>query len=277
MRELTYAEESYILNQLMNKVDLFINGGCARMVFDCDESMASHLGIYDCTNKYIIKVALGVGGVEQMRAEVNLYLAHGDKGYLARVVAAGHFIEIMEKVDCWDFTDEAECGFDDDMYQDLADLVLENNAEVLTKRDAGFIADTILFLQHHFGITADNGQLGKTVHGTWVSYDYGFVSDKGRDSQTSDLAEYMDFHSHRHDYMGGLLTLLSQENTYLDTWEQDLLSIYNPDTYDDEDDEDSDDSNWSASWDDTRDWENNLDDDHDDTDDPDYYDDNTRD
>ena len=265
MKELTHQEEIYILQYLIEHQDLFKDAGCARMVFSCDDDLASKLGIYDATNKYVIKIAMGAGGIEQLKAEVSLWLEYGDDGYLARVVAAGRFIEIMEYVDCWDFTDEADCGFDDCDYEDLKDLILENNPDTLEEYDASCIADTILFLQRQFGETSDNGQLGKTLHGYWVAYDYGFDRGKGRDSQTSDLSDYIYRDEVRERYLRGLIVLLNQEDEFMDEWEKELLNqIQREDSGEDEEEEENE-TEYYGDWPDTQDIERDLEVDEDDT------------
>ncbi len=224
-------QEKHLIRYMINQPDLFKASGASRAVFSCTTDIADYLGLpKKNTNSYVMKVALGKGGMSQTQTEYDTYMNYGHSGVLAEIVAIGRYVEIMEAVDVWDFRDEADWG-----YEVSAEDIYNNNEDYMTEEDAEKVVDTISVLNDLFGCTSDNGQIGKTRSGEWVAFDYGYVPENGHDSQTSNISDYIEDDDSREKYMLGLLELLDQEEDFMSTWERTFLGE------DDEDEEDEDD------------------------------------
>ena len=206
------------------------NYGAARMIYTLEDELRDYLvekGIeLDSSTCYIVKIAMGVGGVNQIAAEVKTYRNFGDEGYLAAIPAAGRFVEIMERVNPVDISfrdfldiDEANLfcevnGIEDDVLgllkklegdDDFIDLsnydikYLENlyyksdvEEKIILDYDSmtfNTIMSVINSLVYIFGATGDCGQVGFNWKGDVVAYDYGFYSDseKTQTSRDSDM------------------------------------------------------------------------------------------
>lgn len=234
MIHLNANQEKYLIKYMINHNDLFVASGASRAVFSCTTDIADFLGLpdKDC-HAYIMKIALGKGGMSQMQTEFDTYMTYGDKGVLAEILAIGRYVEIMQAVDVWDFRDEADWGSDVS-----ADEIYDNNQDYMSEEDAEKVADTIRLLNDLFGCTSDNGQIGKTLDGKWVAFDYGYVPENGHDSQTSDISYYIEYDDSREKYMLGLLELLDQEEDFMNIWEETFLD-------EDAKDEDPEDKDWN--------------------------------
>ncbi len=228
MLHLNQRQEQHVLRYLINHKDLYIDAGASRMVFECTTDICDYLKLpdSDCT-AYIIKVALGRGGMEQNKVETETYEEYENYNVLAEIVAVGRYIEIMENVDVHDFRDEADWGYG----IDPDDLMEEH--DYLSYDEAKDISETIEILHDIFGVTSDNGQLGKTVRGTWVAFDYGYIPGKGNDIQTSSISDYVYREATRVEYMSGLINLLDDEEDFMIQWEKEFLD-------EDEDENESD-------------------------------------
>ena len=204
------------------------NYGAARMIYTLADELKDYLiekGIeLDNSTCYIVKIAMGVGGVNQIAAEVKTYKNFGDEGYLAAIPAAGRFVEIMERVNPVDYSfrdfldiDEATLfcevnGIEDDVLGLLRKLegddvnlsdydikYLENlyyksdvEEKIILDYDSmtfNTIMSVINSLVHIFGATGDCGQVGFNWKGDILAYDYGFYSDseKTQTSRDSDM------------------------------------------------------------------------------------------
>lgn len=218
MKHLNALQEKRVINYLMQTPELFIDSGASRMVFKTTTDINDYLDLpeKDC-NAYIIKIAMGLGGLTQMETEVDTYENYKDTGCFAEIVAIGRYIEIMEAVDVWDFSDYT----DDGDYPDLYEEIME--AYDLPCNDAKAVADTMSTLTEIFGYTSDNGQLGQTSDGRWVAYDYGFIPGNGCDSQTSDICDYIWHNARRYVYLKGLTDLLNKEYDFMEDWEHNFL------------------------------------------------------
>lgn len=239
------TQEKHLINYMINHNDLYIGAGASRAVFECSTDIADYLHLPEKAHgRYVMKIALGQGGISQMKVEFETFLQYQDRGVLAEIVAIGRYVEIMEAVDVWDFRDEAEWG-----YEVSADEIFSNNEDYLTEEDAEKVVNTICLLNDLFGCTSDNGQIGKNSRGMWVTYDYGFIPEYGHDSQTSDISDYIDSNNYREKYLLGLLELLDQEEDFIGTWEKTFLGK------DEDDDEDCDEDDTYTEEKDTAYWE----------------------
>lgn len=215
-KPLSIKEERYVLEQL--KDAQFLDNGASRCVFECPTEVGNYLG-FDA-NDYIIKLACGMGGIRQTEAEVNCYLDYPDSP-LAKIIAYGRYIEIMERVEADDYRDFAEeCYADDEIpYYTFYDY----NGRHMDQEDADRAAeeayDVIIQLHDIFGHTSDNGQLGRNSEGGLVAYDYGFVTGIGCDEQTSTIANYVDDTIQRNAYIDAVINLLDKSIEMLEAWE----------------------------------------------------------
>lgn len=244
MIRLNTNQETHLIRYMINHPDLFIDNGASRAVFHCTTDIADYLHLPEkADGRYIMKVAMGRGGVEQMKVEVETYLDYEDYHVLAEIVAVGRYVEIMEAVEVWDFRDEADNGYTADDFVEAFDE--------LTQSDGEDIEHTIEVLNDLFGYTSDNGQIGKNSRGWWVAYDYGYIPGKGNATQTSDISDVICRDSARKEYLKGLLDLLDEEEDFMEQWEKTFLGI------DDEEEEECDDP---KAWeDDTEEQEKDLD------------------
>ena len=214
MIRLNTTQEKYLINYMIANPELFIGSGSSRVVFHCTDELAEYLKLPAQDEKYIVKIAMGQGGIEQMRVEVETFIEYGDTGAFAEIVATGRYVEIMEYVETADFSDAAEENWGPASIQDEYDV---------SKLEADSIFETIETLEEIFGHTADNGQLGKTLNDYWVAFDYGFIPGKGIDSQTSSISNYIDHPENRKKYLKGLVRLLDEEQDFMWKWENTFL------------------------------------------------------
>ena len=210
MIRLNTTQEKYLINYMIANPELFIGSGSSRAVFHCTDELAEYLKLPSQDEEYIVKIAMGEGGVEQMRVEVETFIKYGDTGAFAEIAAVGRYVEIMEYVEAADFSEAADENWDPAAIQDEYDV---------SKLEADSIFDTIETLERIFGHTGDNGQLGKTLNDYWVAFDYGFIPGKGLDSQTSSISNYINHPENRKKYLKGLVRLLDEEQDFMWKWE----------------------------------------------------------
>ena len=191
MKHLTKEQEKFVLQHL-NPEDR-MDTGSSRMVFHCCAEISEYL---DLPCKCVVKLAVGHGGLNQHRVEVNTWTEFGNRNYLAEIFYAGNFVSIMEEVDpedYWDLADEIDGDTDvadateNYLYYEM-DIDANENPEEYNKeyKEMFKVIDTIAFCAYHNGCTSDNGQLGLTYDGRHVAYDYGFIADEGCRTQCSE-------------------------------------------------------------------------------------------
>ena len=105
MRVLTKREEIVILKML--DIEDNLGYGSSRFVIECPIAVYNYLSL-DKSTRYVIKLAIGHGGFNQHEREVEVWTECHNKNFLAEIVAAGHFISIMEEVEVCDYMDFAE-------------------------------------------------------------------------------------------------------------------------------------------------------------------------
>ena len=196
MIRLNTTQEKYLINYMIANPELFIGSGSSRAVFHCTDELADYLKLPSQDEEYIVKIAMGEGGVEQMRVEVETFIEYGDTGAFAEIAAVGRYVEIMEYVETADFFRAADENWGPAEIQDEYDV---------SKLEADSIFDTIETLEGIFGHTGDNGQLGKTLNDYWVAFDYGFIPGKRLDRQTSEISNYIGNFEHQKEYLKGLV------------------------------------------------------------------------
>lgn len=213
------AEKEIQLLQHLKGFDL-VNAGGARMVFEVDNFMKELLDL-DQDKDYVVKIAMGQGGMSQNMAEVNVYIRYADDGFLATIYQAGRYCLIMEEVEPDDWYDLAdEIGSFETRYED-ADSYADYNDFEYSEADNKVI-DTIGRLTDIFGNTGDNGQVGWTKDGRCVAYDYGFYTERGCTSQTSPLRDMCGAETVRNNYLGGLICILAEEGALLKSFDEEI-------------------------------------------------------
>ena len=211
-RDLTNAEEKLLLAMAkkIHSIDKKYYGrGSSRVVYLLDPMQnEEHLdyirdaGLPADGRAYVIKVALGVGGMNQNMREVKAFLEYGFKYPLAHIYRSGKFVEVMEVVDIIDPEYRDSEIYDYGCFEDYYDML--NNVEgayqeYLSDLDPETEEDNFEFndsqayfkksevlkvweisceLADIFGETSDNLQLGYNNQGVLVCYDYGYVIGK---------------------------------------------------------------------------------------------------
>lgn len=180
------------------------DNGAGRMVKIIENNdMLRLCGIPMDYTKVVVKIALGIEGMNQNKVETEAYENYGDRFSLAPILYKGQFVEIMQYVTPLD----GEIGREYDSY-DSADEFAEDHYD---GDDSPYdysqlmdIYDTAYELERINGRTSDNGQLGYTEDGRLLAYDYGYVSDSdvGFCSNINPNCILMD------DYCGELINLL---------------------------------------------------------------------
>lgn len=220
MKTLNLEQEKRVL-QLLKKAT-FIDNGASRCVYECPEEVAQ---MFDLEAKdYIIKLACGLGGVNQTKQEVECFRSH-PYAPLAEIVAYGRYVEIMEKVDTDDFRDFAGGCYDGDGvdYEYFHDCyTYDDKEEGDSIAEAAY--DVIIQLHDIFGHTEDNGQLGWNKNGDLVAYDYGFTTSSRCCDQTSDISYHIENDPVALSaYINTLCALIEEDLEMLRAWEDKFL------------------------------------------------------
>ena len=185
IKELSLAEEREVILSLRGATAL--GYGSSRVTYDLNPNLAARLGL-DPSRDYVVKLAVGRGGLNQMDLEVGIFKSRGESGCIAIIPASGQFCEIMEKVS---IIDDLECY----PYEDFDSFIRglngfedEDTNDNYTDVQKCEMWETHDFLNDQIGYTADNCQLGITVDGHAVAYDYGFDPNTEEDqlSRSSD-------------------------------------------------------------------------------------------
>lgn len=183
MYKLSRENEIEIVNfYLENFDDYYIGEGASRVVLSLSEYLKYKLNL-PFEKDYVVKIAKGIGGLNQSQIERTTYECHKDSGILAEIVAYGEIINIMESVTPVDsFYRDYDCYAE----EKLLEYIYGEGYGEEEKKEFSNIMEVILKLEKFFGCTGDNGQIGKTIDNRYVSYDYGFDADYG-DTLTSDI------------------------------------------------------------------------------------------
>lgn len=178
IKRLSLAEEREVILSLRGAEAL--GHGSSRVTYDLDSNLAARLDL-DMSRDYVIKLAVGRGGLNQMALETNTFYCYGESGHLAIIAAMGQFCEIMEKVRIID-------DLPYDSYENFDDFIYDFDTDGYTNEQKLDMWKANNFLNEVFDDSADNWQLGITVEGRAVSYDYGFNpgSDEEQLSSSSD-------------------------------------------------------------------------------------------
>lgn len=217
---LTEVEEKKILNKLITCYTA-TNNGAARVVFLVSNEDLAACGLtLNCNKTYVVKVALGLGGINQNHIEAEVYRRFGENTPLAEIAYIGHYVEIMERVNPHEELRAcAECGELDD----FVDYVARNSG--LSTDDARDAYEVIQQLIEINGLTNDNGQIGYNAEGKWVAYDYGYDVESD-EPLCSDMSDYVDYNDTNaiNEYLESLINILGYEEEALIKLEREICN-----------------------------------------------------
>ena len=177
IKKLSLAEEREVILSLRGATAL--GYGSSRVTYDLSPNLAARLGL-DPSRDYVVKLAVGRGGLNQMDLEVGIFQSRGESGCLAIIPASGQFCEIMEKVI---IIDDLEC----DTYDTYDDFVCcgLNDYDNYSYEQKQEMWRAHEFLNEEIGYSSDNCQLGITASGHAVAFDYGFLPDSDDEQMSS--------------------------------------------------------------------------------------------
>lgn len=218
---LTEVEEKEILNMLIRYYSATDNGA-ARVVFLVSNENLTSCGLILNPNKeYVVKVALGLGGINQNYIESEAYRRFGATAPLAEIAYMGHYVEIMEKVTPHE---DLRCCVEWDREGFI------NYATThcyLSKKEARDAYEVIQHLVEINGSTNDNGQIGYNAEGKWVAYDYGYDVESDEEL-CSDMSDFIDYSNTVaiDEYLESLINILGCEEEALIKLERDICTVY---------------------------------------------------
>lgn len=206
---LSNEQEAAILNLIADKYQCEDNGA-SRMVFLVDTEDLIQIGLKLFENyKYVVKVSIGIAGINQSRIEASAFERFGASGEypLASISYIGHYVEIMDRVEPIDLARDYACDDEDD----FIDAMLEEYD--YSEDDCRVMYNAIQMLHEINGHTSDNGQIGFSCNdGSIVAYDYGYEVDS-EDELCSDLRSYFDIYNTESlaEYLHALVKILGAE------------------------------------------------------------------
>lgn len=206
---LSNEQEAAILNLIADKYQCEDNGA-SRMVFLVDTKDLIQIGLKLFENyKYVVKVSIGIAGINQSRIEASAFERFGASGEypLASISYIGHYVEIMDRVEPIELVRNYACDDEDNFINAMLEEYdcSENLCRVMY--------NVIQKLHEINGHTSDNGQIGFSCNdGSIVAYDYGWEVDSD-DELCSDLRRYFDIYNSESlaEYLHALVKILGAE------------------------------------------------------------------
>lgn len=216
--KLTTKQESNLLDLLIKKYNFYANGASRVIFIVTGEDLKScDIDVPPYPNKsqegYVVKVAIGIGGINQNYYEVNHFIDYGHILPLADIFYYGRYVEIMERVEVI-----PEALVYDEDYQDFCKYMMEATDYDNSTIDEMF--NVIESLEEINGYTIDNAQIGFDCYGDIVAYDYGYDSSSDQDL-VSDLSEYL--YDCINEYLAGLKDIIDKEEEFFQQFEMDLI------------------------------------------------------
>ena len=206
---LSNEQEAAILNLIADKYKCQDNGA-SRMVFLVDTKDLIQIGLKLFENyKYVVKVSIGIAGINQSRIEASAFERFGASGEypLAPISYIGHYVEIMDRVKPISLARDYACDDEDD----FIDAMLEEYG--YSEDDCRVMYNAIQMLHEINGYTSDNGQIGFSCNdGSIVAYDYGYEADSD-DELCSDLHYHFNIYNTKSlaEYLHALVKILGEE------------------------------------------------------------------
>lgn len=206
---LSNEQEAAILNLIADNYKCEANGA-SRMVFLIDTDELLNIGLkLNSDYQYVVKVAIGIAGINQTRIETSAYERFGASGEypLAPIPYMGHYVEIMDRVDPIYLARDYACDDEDYFIEAMLD-------ETDYSEDECRLMYNVIEMLHEInGHTSDNGQIGFSYNdGSIVAYDYGYETDSD-DELCSDLHGYFDIYNTKSlaEYLHALVKILGEE------------------------------------------------------------------
>lgn len=236
---LTREQEKAIINCCIDRDQ--IGQGASRMVYELAGGVinsACGVEVVSPKHSYIVKIAIGIAGQNQIDNEVTFYLEHQDDidCPFATIYAAGENVEIMECVDT-EVSDSCRAYAKED--EDIFYAGLREQMERMFDTDdaTSYMVDaydTIQRLHNMLGYSSDNGQIGYDWNSNkWVAFDYGYIVDCDR-PLCSDASESLDCDGElTNNYLRDLAEKVLGQSMTMEELEQALLD----DIYGNNDDE----------------------------------------
>lgn len=191
IHKLSNRQERELLQRLMKCKP--IDNGSSRLLF-----------IDPRNSNYVVKVAIGAKAFRQNKLEVAMWKEWGDDGYLAEIKEYGNFCVVMER---------------------LTEVYSSDELEEYYFPDGHPSYDVQEWMNEQVGYTSDNCQVGKTMRGEWVAYDYGFDPSHSSRVQVGWAEDLRYSHGWR-DYLVKARKLLLQKRpiTQCEKWYFELCS-----------------------------------------------------
>lgn len=189
IKQLSQQQERNLLDMLSRRYSVD-SSGAARLVIMVNTSDLIEVGIpVDPQLEYVVKVAIGMAGINQTAIESGCYSCLGHKYPLAAIPFMGDYVEIMERVQVIDGPRSAWSPDDREGFvHEMVDYYDTNWDE------AQKMYDVVQQLDELNGETADNGQIGYTADRRIVAFDYGYDAHDDDNGLCSDLDETLDFY-----------------------------------------------------------------------------------
>ena len=206
---LSNEQEAAILNLIADKYGCKDNGA-SRMVFLVDTKDLIQIGLKLFENyKYVVKVSIGIAGINQSRIEASAFERFGASGEypLASISYIGHYVEIMDRVKPLYLACDYACDDEDS----FINAMLEEYD--YSEDDCRLMYNVIQMLHEINGYTSDNGQIGLSCNnGSIVAYDYGYEAHSD-DELCSDLHYHFDIYNTKSlaEYLHALVKILGEE------------------------------------------------------------------
>lgn len=237
---LSSEQEKNLLQIIIDKYTVK-DSGASRLVIFVSAADIIACGIpVEPSGLYVVKVAVGLAGINQTNIEANVYRKYGDE-FLARIYFLGHYVEIMERVECFNYLRYYADNYRDDFIEEVSHYIgihvdcdeedkeegadylhcLNQNELISTLHT---IYDIIEQLDAINDTTNDNGQIGRAADGRMVAYDYGFTDNTDSDL-TSDLVDWVDFSdwAELKHYLEALITIIDTEEESIQMLEQAII------------------------------------------------------
>lgn len=235
---LSQEQEKNIIQACINKES--VGQGASRIVYQFFGHEINTLCgqiIMNDSNVCVVKIAIGLAGVNQNDNEVSLFLDYQQDidSPLAAIYAYGEFVEIMTDVDtsiswiCRDYALDEFDVFEEAVSSEMHNVFCRDGVEVHNHVVDAY--ETIEKLHNYLGRTSDNGQIGYDWNTCkWVAFDYGYITDSDR-PLCSDLSDIIEYDSDQREfYLQDIVKYLSSESDStitLEDLEQQYLNDFN--------------------------------------------------
>lgn len=196
--------------------------GASRMIFFIDTQELIDIGLELNSNYlYVVKVAIGIAGINQTRIESSAFEFFGDKDSpLAPIPYIGHYVEVMERVEPLSSSLRSYTRLNREDFISVLEEEEDYDKDFCSK-----LYDVIQELHNINGYTSDNGQIGISCNDEHiVAYDYGYQEDSC-DELCSDLGDFLDFYDTNEliKYIEALIDIIDKEESAIIELEKKIM------------------------------------------------------